>query len=265
LYTAKSFCDKIFSYVKRFNRCFVSDDERGAGKERMNRKPENQKENRILPYEKFLKSGAESLSEAELLAIILRTGAKNCPALTLAGQVLSLAKGRNRGLNALHHISLSELMSLPGIGEVKAVKIKCIAELSKRMAMERAADELKFDSPGTVASYFMEELRHEEKETVLLLSLDNRLHLIEKFVLSIGTVNASLLSAREVFVQALKSQASYVMLLHNHPSGDAVPSGQDILITRKIREAGALMEVPLIDHIVIGDGLYTSLKEKGLL
>ncbi len=133
------------------------------------------------------------------------------------------------------------------------------------MAMERAADELKFDSPGTVASYFMEELRHEEKETVLLLSLDNRLHLIEKFVLSIGTVNASLLSAREVFVQALKSQASYVMLLHNHPSGDAVPSGQDILITRKIREAGALMEVPLIDHIVIGDGLYTSLKEKGLL
>ena len=156
-------------------------------------------------------------------------------------------------------------MSLPGIGEVKAVKIKCIAELSKRMAMERAADELKFDSPGTVASYFMEELRHEEKETVLLLSLDNRLHLIEKFVLSIGTVNASLLSAREVFVQALKSQASYVMLLHNHPSGDAVPSGQDILITRKIREAGALMEVPLIDHIVIGDGLYTSLKEKGLL
>ncbi len=220
----------------------------------MNRKPENQKENRILPYEKFLKSGAESLSEAELLAIILRTGAKNCPALTLAGQVLSLAKGRNRGLNALHHISLSELMSLPGIGEVKAVKIKCIAELSKRMAMERAADELKFDSPGTVASYFMEELRHEEKETVLLLSLDNRLHLIEKFVLSIGTVNASLLSAR-----------SYVMLLHNHPSGDAVPSGQDILITRKIREAGALMEVPLIDHIVIGDGLYTSLKEKGLL
>ena len=104
MYTAKSFCDKIFSYVKRFNRCFVSDDERGAGKERMNRKPENQKENRILPYEKFLKSGAESLSEAELLAIILRTGAKNCPALTLAGQVLSLAKGRNRGLNALHHI-----------------------------------------------------------------------------------------------------------------------------------------------------------------
>ena len=98
-----------------------------------------------------------------------------------------------------------------------------------------------------------------------MLSLDNRLHLIEKFVLSIGTVNASLLSAREVFVQALKSQASYVMLLHNHPSGDAVPSGQDILITRKIREAGALMEVPLIDHIVIGDGLYTSLKEKGLL
>ena len=225
----------------------------GAGKEVMNQKTENAAV--LLPYEKFLKSGAASLSEAELLAIILRTGTRNCPALALAGQVLSLSCGRERGLNALHHISLAELMDIPGIGEVKAVKIKCIAELSKRMAMERAGQELKFDAPKTVASYFMEELRHE----------DNRLHLIEKYVLSIGTVNESLLSPREVFVQALKCKASHVMLLHNHPSGDALPSGQDILITKKIKEAGELVGIPLIDHIIIGDGCYTSLKEKGLL
>ena len=235
----------------------------GAGKEVMNQKTENAAV--LLPYEKFLKSGAASLSEAELLAIILRTGTRNCPALALAGQVLSLSCGRERGPNALHHISLAELMDIPGIGEVKAVKIKCIAELSKRMAMERAGQELKFDAPKTVASYFMEELRHEEKENSLLLSLDNRLHLIEKYVLSIGTVNESLLSPREVFVQALKCKASHVMLLHNHPSGDALPSGQDILITKKIKEAGELVGIPLIDHIIIGDGCYTSLKEKGLL
>lgn len=218
-----------------------------------------------MPYEKFLKFGPESLSEAELLAVILRTGTKNCSAVSLAEKILSLAKGREKGLNALHHISLSELMKIPGIGEVKAVKIKCIAELSKRMARERAGDELRFDLPSTVASYFMEELRHEEKEIILLLSLDGRLHLIEKYLLSIGTVNASLLSPREVFVRALKCQASSLILIHNHPSGDATPSREDLLVTGKIKQTGDLVEIPLIDHIIIGDGCYTSLKEKNLL
>lgn len=218
-----------------------------------------------MPYEKFLKFGPESLSEVELLAVILRTGTKNCSAVSLAEKILSLSKGKQKGLNALHHISLSELMEIPGIGEVKAVKIKCIGELSKRMARERAEDELRFDLPSTVASYFMEELRHEEKEMILLLSLDSRLHLIEKYVLSIGTVNASLLSPREVFVRALKCQASSVILLHNHPSGDATPSREDLLVTGKIKETGELVEIPLIDHIIIGDGCYTSLKEKNLL
>lgn len=218
-----------------------------------------------MPYEKFLKFGPESLSETELLAVILRTGTRNCSAVSLAGKILSLSKGREKGLNALHHISLSELMEIPGIGEVKAVKIKCIAELSKRMARERAGDELKFDLPSTVASYFMEELRHEEKEMILLLSLDSRLHLIERYVLSVGTVNASLLSPREVFVRALKCQAASVILLHNHPSGDATPSREDLLVTGRIKQTGELVEIPLIDHIIIGDGCYTSLKEKNLL
>jgi DNA repair protein RadC len=218
-----------------------------------------------MPYEKFLKLGAESLSEKELLAIILRTGTKNCPAVVLAEKVLSLAKGREKGLNALHHISLSELMEIPGIGEVKAVKIKCIAELAKRMAKETAACSLQFDLPETVAAYFMEELRHEEKEKVLLLSLDNGLHLIESCVLSVGTANASLVSPREVFVRACRCQACQIMLLHNHPSGDASPSRQDIYITKKIKDAGILVDIPLLDHIIIGNGCYTSFKEKDLL
>ncbi len=217
------------------------------------------------PYEKFLRFGAESLSETELLAIILRTGTKNCPAIEVADRVLSLSEGKEKGLNALHHLTLQELMEIPGIGEVKAVKIKCIAELAVRMAREKAEAALRFEQPETVAAYFMEELRHEEKEKILLLSLDNKLQLIEKYVLSVGTVNASLLSPREVFVQAFKNKAAYIMLLHNHPSGDSIPSKQDIYITNKIKEAGELVEIRLLDHIVIGNGSYTSLKEKGLL
>ena len=120
------------------------------------------------PYEKFLRLGPESLSEAELLAIILRTGTRNCPALMLAGKILNLPHGRQRGLNALHHLSLSDLMSIEGIGEVKAVKVKSIAELAVRMSRERAEEALDFQSPETVAAYFMEELRHEEKEKILL-------------------------------------------------------------------------------------------------
>lgn len=217
------------------------------------------------PYEKFIRYGAEKLSETELLAVILRTGTKNCPATELAGKVLSHSKHYGEGLNALHHLSLKELMSISGIGEVKAVKIKCIAELAKRMAKEKAFERLRFDAPHTVADYFMEALRHEEKEKVFLLSLDNKLQLIEEYMISIGTVNTSLLSPREVFVRALQCKAARIMLLHNHPSGDAAPSRQDIFITNKIKEAGLLVEIPLIDHIIIGNGCFTSMNEKGLL
>lgn len=218
-----------------------------------------------MPYEKFIKMGPEALSEKELLAIILRTGTRNHSATELADMILSCKNCRDEGLNSLHHLTIKDLMSIPGIGEVKAIKIKCISELAKRMAMKKAEKTLRFDKPSTVAEYFMEDLRHEEKENILLLSLDNKMQLIEKYVLSVGTVNASLLSSREVFVQALKNRASNVMLLHNHPSGDPVPSKQDILITNKIKEAGLLLDIPLMDHIIIGSGCYVSLKEYGLL
>ncbi len=218
-----------------------------------------------LPYEKFKKYGSGALTEAELLAIILRTGTRNCPALNLAHKILSLAGRGKEGLNSLHHISLNELMEIPGIGEVKAIKVKCIAELAMRMARERAASALQFDTPGTVADYYMEKMRHKEKEIVLLLILDNKLKLIEEYMVSVGTAKASLLSAREIFIQAIRSRACYLMLLHNHPSGDPKPSSADITITQKIKEAGELMEIPLIDHIIMGDGCYISFKEEHLL
>ncbi|MCM1134678.1 MAG: DNA repair protein RadC [Clostridium sp.] len=222
-------------------------------------------ETMYLPYEKFLSLGAGALTEAELIAVILRTGTRNCSAVELAQKVLALAKGREQGLNGLHHISMEELMELPGIGEVKAVKIKCIAELAVRMARQRAALSLRFDAPSTVAGYYMEEMRHRESEMILLLLLDNKLNLIEESVISVGTVRASLLSAREVFIQAFRCRACHLMLLHNHPSGDPRPSKQDIAITQKIKKAGELMDIPLVDHIILGDNCYMSLKEEDLL
>ena len=218
-----------------------------------------------MPYEKFLKYGPESLSEAELLAIILRTGTKDCNSVELGKKILDLPVSPHKGLLGLHHISVEELMQIRGIGEVKAVKIKCIAELSRRMAKAKKEPLLRFDAPKTVAEYFMEQLRHEEKEKVILLCLDNKAQLISQTVLSVGTVNASLVSPREAFQYALKMQAVYIMLLHNHPSGDPHPSRQDIEITERLMKTGELMDIPLLDHIIIGDNRYTSFKESGLI
>ena len=218
-----------------------------------------------MPYERFIALGPEALSDAELIAIILRTGTRSFSALELAKRILRKTNGSDEGLNCLHHLSLQELKEIPGIGEVKAVKLKCMAEIAVRMSREKASRKLKFDSPRSVAEYYMEEMRHQEKEKILLLLLDNKLQFIEEYMISLGTVNSSLLSTRDVFIRALKVRASHIMLLHNHPSGDPKPSRQDILITRKIKEAGELMDIPLVDHIILGDGIYTSLKEEELL
>jgi DNA repair protein RadC len=154
------------------------------------------------PYDKFLSHGSSSLSKAELLAIILRTGTKDLTAVELAEQVLELGGGgRDAGLNGIHHLKLDELMGIKGIGEIKAIKILCLAEFAVRMAKESAAERLSFNSPSTVVDYYKESLRHSDRETVMLLLLDNRLHLIAEDILSIGTVKASLLSPREIFIK----------------------------------------------------------------
>lgn len=214
-----------------------------------------------LPYEKFKRFGAENLTEAELLAIILRTGTKDVSALELGQQILTSAGS----LNGLCRTSLRTLMNFKGIGEVKAVKIKCLAEFSRRMARECAAIGLSFQSPSSVAEYYMEELRHEKRERVLLILLDTKGMLLKELVLSTGTVNSSLLSTREIFIEVLKAEAVGVLLLHNHPSGDPAPSGQDMEITRQICESATLLDISFMDHIIIGDKKYFSFRESNLL
>lgn len=218
-----------------------------------------------LPYEKFISYGAETLTDAELLAIILRTGTRQKTAKELGEEVLKATERHGNGLLGLYQIPLQELMKVNGIGKVKAVKLKALAELSTRMAQTRAKDHLSFTEPYSVADYYMERFRHEKVEHILLLLFDSGLHLLEEQILSTGTANASLLSPREVYISAFHSQAAHIMLLHNHPGGNPMPSSNDISITKRVAEIGKTIDVFLIDHIIIGDNSYFSFKESKLL
>lgn len=218
-----------------------------------------------LPYEKFLSYGAETLTDSELLAIIIRTGTKEMSAKELGERVLAKAASYGNGLLGLHHIPLQELMCIKGIGKVKAVKLKALAELCTRMAQTKAKEKLSFTDPYSIADYYMERMRHEKVEHILLLLFDSGLHLLEEQLLSTGTVNASLLSPREVYVSAFRSQATHIMLLHNHPGGNPEPSSHDILVTERVAKIGKTIDVPLLDHIIIGDNSYFSFKESKLI
>lgn len=214
------------------------------------------------PYEKCEKYGATALSDAELLAVIIRTGTKELRANELAMNILNYSSA-NPGLKGLNYLTLKELTTIKGIGRVKAIQLLCLTEITKRMAKEIHKESLKLITPHNVANYYMQDMRHLTREQVMLLMLDSKNKLIKDMIISTGTVNTSLMPIREVFVQALKFEAVNIILLHNHPSGDPSPSTEDIHVTRKLTEAGNLIGISLMDHIIIGDNKYISLKEKG--
>jgi DNA repair protein RadC len=218
-----------------------------------------------LPYERFLSSGQESLTDAELLAIIIRTGSNTSTPVQIARQVMDLGCGKERGLNSLFSLSLEELMTVKGIGEVKAIKLKALAELAKRMSYQKAIVTDAFDIPSKVADYYMEQLRHEDCERALLLCLNTQMKLIREMVLAIGTINSASVSPREIFRYALRAGANNIILIHNHPSGDPTPSRSDVNLTNHVRESGAMLDIILRDHIIIGDHSYYSFQEKGML
>ena len=218
-----------------------------------------------LPFEKFAAFGSESLTDSELLAILLRTGTRGVSARELGERVLTRTARYGNGLLGLYHISVKDLQKVEGIGEVKAVQLKAIAEFAKRMARAKAKSGLSFHDPYSVADYYMEQFRHESVEYILLLLFDSGYHLIGEEILSKGTVNASLLSPREVFMHAFRNGAAGIMLLHNHPGGNPVPSENDLRVTERIGQMGALADIPLIDHIILGDNNYFSFRESKLL
>lgn len=216
------------------------------------------------PYEKCLKYGPEALSDSQLLAVILRSGTAGSSVVDMAGEVLKKCR-HPEGLLGLHHLSCEELMEVRGIGKVKAVQLKCIGELSKRIAASSAKRLLDFQSPETIAEYYMERLRHSEQEIMICMMLNTRNQLLGEEQISKGTVNASLVSPRDLLLAALKYHAVHIILVHNHPSGSPEPSREDILLTRRLSAACALVDIPLLDHIVIGDRRYVSFREEGIL
>ncbi len=216
------------------------------------------------PYEKFSRLGVHALSDEELLAIILRTGSKKEDALHLASRIL-LSNQEYNGLLNLNHLTFNELMKLDGIGQVKATQILCLSEITRRMAKATRKDGVHLLSPDSVASYYMEDMRHLTTEQILLVLLDSKSKILGDKIISSGTVNASLLAPRELFIYALKNGAVNIILLHNHPSGDPSPSTEDLSVTKRVKEAGVLIGIKLMDHLIIGDNKYVSLKEQGLL
>lgn len=215
------------------------------------------------PYEKCEKFGVGVLSDAELLAVIIRTGTKQQRVIELAVNILNYSTAYP-GLKGLNYLSLEELRKIKGIGRVKAIELLCLTEITKRMAKEIQREGLRLTTPHCVAEYYMQDMRHLMREQVLLLMLDSKNKIIKDMIISEGTINASIMPTREVFVAAVKYEAVNIILLHNHPSGDPTPSAEDIRVTKRIAEAGNLIGVALMDHLIIGDNRYISLKEQGL-
>ncbi|MCR5107755.1 MAG: DNA repair protein RadC [Lachnospiraceae bacterium] len=216
------------------------------------------------PYEKCLSFGPEILSDSELLAVILKTGTIGRSSIDVSRDILRLHDG-SHSLVALHKKSIEELMLINGIGKVKAITLKCIAEMAKRMGRISCDVTKSFNRPSQIAVLFMDEMRYLGHEEVRLLCLNGANRYIADEVLTSGTVDQSPVSTRDIFMSAIRHSAVNIVLLHNHPGGDPTPSENDILVTKKVREAGELMDIKLLDHIIIGSDSYVSMKDNGML
>lgn len=221
-------------------------------------------DNKLRPYEKFEQLGAEALTDEELLAVVIKSGCRGKSAVELAGEILYQDKSIS-GLLRLMYISEEDIRCIRGIGRVKLIQIACISELSKRIAREQAEKRLSISCPESVADYYMETLRHKSEEEVHLMLLNARNEMMKSLMISRGTATYSAVSPREVFMAALKYRASGIIMVHNHPSGDPSPSRDDIALAQNVLKLGEMMCIPLRDFMIIGDNIYTSFLEKGLL
>ncbi|MGB9839303.1 RadC family protein [Thermovenabulum sp.] len=215
------------------------------------------------PRERMWTLGAEALNDAELLALILGTGTKSESALMLAQRLLK-GDGGKKGLEYIYNASLEELSNLKGIGAAKAVKIKAAVEMGRRIASNFGVKKIVINSPKDVENLLKEEMRALEKEHFRVILLDTKNKVISVEEISIGTLDSSIVHPREVFKPAIKRSSSSIILVHNHPSGDPYPSKEDIVITKRLCEAGKLLGIYVVDHIIIGNSSF-SFKANGLL
>ena len=215
------------------------------------------------PREKLIRQGAASLSDTELLAILLRTGTSSVSVLHLAEEVL--AKYQDKGLVSIMNISPQEIASVHGVGLAKAATIVAAVELGRRLSTRAAQKQEKIEGPEDVARYASPLLRFEQKEHFLVMLLDVRNRVLAMPTISIGSLTASVAHPREIFREAIRYSAANLILIHNHPSGDPTPSREDVRITKQMMKAGEIMGIPVLDHVIIaGDG-FLSLKEADCL
>lgn len=213
------------------------------------------------PREKILKYGTSVLSNAELLAIIIRTGSKDKTAIDLSRYLLTYFGG----IKELSDCSLEQLRDLKGIGLAKACEIKAVFEIARRISLPSSQQKYYIKSPSDCAYLLMETMRYLKKEhfKIVLLTTKNQVISVEE--ISVGSLNSSIVHPREVFNSAIKKNSAAIILTHNHPSGDPTPSKEDINITNRLIEGGKILGIDVLDHIIIGDGRYISLKEENLI
>ncbi|NMM64531.1 DNA repair protein RadC [Clostridium sp. P21] len=218
--------------------------------------PENER-----PRERLLRYGSQSLSNAELLAIILGSGTRKENVLTLSSRVIK----ETGGLNGLLKSTVEDFMNLSGIGEAKAAQLMALLELSKRFKSFRDGEQYKISKPKDAAELVMEEMKNFKQEhlKVIMLNTKNVVMFIKD--VSVGSLNSSIVHPREVFCDAIRKNSAFIIVCHNHPSGDPHPSNEDISVTNRLKECGKLLGIELLDHLIIGNGKYISLKEKGIV
>lgn len=212
------------------------------------------------PRERLVQLGAEHCSNTELIAILLRTGTSSESVMTLAHRVLS----KTGGIRGLTDTTLKELMEIRGIGKAKAVQILAGIELGRRISRAIPEERMTIRSPRDAAEMVMDEMRYLTQEHFVCLFLNTKNQVIDKECIFVGSLDTSVVHPREVFREAIRRSSAGVICIHNHPSGDPHPSREDVDITYRLYEAGEIVGVELMDHIIVGDGCYFSLKEKGL-
>ncbi|MEX2415655.1 MAG: DNA repair protein RadC [Paenibacillaceae bacterium] len=217
--------------------------------------------NEDRPRERLLQFGAHALSNAELLAILLRTGTVAESAVKLATKLLANAGG----LRNLVGMTIEQFTTIRGIGEAKAIQLQASIEIGRRLASARKNSAYVVKSPKDAADYVMEDLRYLDKEHFVVLFLNTKNHVTGHETLSVGSLNASIVHPREVFCSAIKRSSASIICVHNHPSGDPTPSPEDVEVTRRLSEAGRIVGIDVLDHIIIADRTFLSLKEQGLM
>ena len=215
------------------------------------------------PYEKLELYGEKSLSNSELLAIIIKTGTKEQTSVEIANEILNLNQNQDKGdLNFLRDINLEEFKNLKGIGRVKAIQLKAICELASRMNKTSNYKKVQIKGPSDVSNLLMNELRFEKREVVKVIIMNNKNIVLKIQDVAIGSENFANLNIKYILAETIKMNAPKIILVHNHPSGDPTPSQADIKVTEKLKQATNLLKIELVDHIIIGNMRYKSIMQE---